>query len=397
MVSHVSVDLPSSRSARRLTIRKKCLYSAIVCIAFFGGLEIAVRLLWSPPSSQTRDVGTRRFITWLSKLSLDDREPLELYEPDGSRLWRLRAGKSFRGINYHHAPQGEQQSIEITINARGYRGPLISETADSNQVHRALCLGDSNFFGYPLDDRHTFPAALERQLNGSVAKEKWSVINAGIPGYSSMQGRRWYDDEFAENHFDWLLISYVNNDAWLQPHSDRSLVESHEIASLSNPAAQWILKAQFPRLLQSWLRSSSTENARSPRVPLDEFQANYSYLIQQARDRRCRVLILDYCVYANYAAYSKILKELAHPDRSVLYFHVGEAAVEAIRSGEYRSVPDSCQDAVKKRWGERLLADNPMLWLYAEFYPEHLNEVGTTWLSSVVAPMLSAGAEDRDH
>jgi hypothetical protein len=43
----------------------------------------------------------------------------------------------------------------------------------------------------------------------------------------------------------------------------------------------------------------------------------------------------------------------------------------------------------QKRWGETLKTHRH-LWMYAEMYPEHLNEAGTAWLADMVRSILIA-------
>ncbi len=42
-----------------------------------------------------------------------------------------------------------------------------------------------------------------------------------------------------------------------------------------------------------------------------------------------------------------------------------------------------------------MLRENPRLWFYAEFHPEHLNELGTEWLADQVAQILLSGEEQE--
>ena len=45
-------------------------------------------------------------------------------------------------------------------------------------------------------------------------------------------------------------------------------------------------------------------------------------------------------------------------------------------------------ERVARRWGPGMLQQHPYLWYFAEYSPEHLNEVGVAWLADRIAPML---------
>ena len=62
------------------------------------------------------------------------------------------------GNGRRHAERAKEAQRDIHRQAAGYRGPEIRD-ADP-PPRRVLCLGDSNFFGYPLDDEHVFPRVL---------------------------------------------------------------------------------------------------------------------------------------------------------------------------------------------------------------------------------------------
>ena len=290
-----SSDQPGLRG---LPVSRKLLYSAVVVVGVFGTAELAARAFWTPLDATQRTVGTRRFVTWLS---VGQRDSGPLYCEDSRLLWKLRPGQ-FDSINHHYVQGGEAQPIQITINEDGYRGRQIQEAANPSKP-RILCLGDSNFFGYPLDDAHAFPNALERTLRRAVGENvpvaklaksfgnqpkvsatsatadmissaarlngHFEVINGGVPGYTVVQGRRWYEERFQDVDFDWLLLSYVNNDAWRQPQTDR---DAFARAALVDG---WFSRICRQSSLVGWLTELRTsqvpEERYVPRVPIDEF------------------------------------------------------------------------------------------------------------------------------
>lgn len=101
-------------------------------------------------------------------------------------------------------------TFRVKVNALGFRGPLPSKRKD---VFRVLCLGDSITFGDKLDEEDSFPAVLERLLQARWPDADVEVLNAGVPGYSSLQGvalwekLRKYDPAV-------VVVAFGVNDLW---------------------------------------------------------------------------------------------------------------------------------------------------------------------------------------
>lgn len=385
-------DSAKPSADREIPLWRKILFAGIVLIAFFGCAELLARTLWHPKVTADA-VGTRKFVTWLSEIALGDESPLDLYVTDAKRLWRLNSGRSFRTENYHRATKGEVQPVEITINAHGYRGKMYTPAEANAARFAVLCLGDSNFFGYPLDDRHAFPFVLEQAIEQRTTEGEACVINAGVPGYSSTQGRLWYDEEFAEQRFNWFLVSFLNNDAWAQPKSDRELL-SHPPSEVALLAQSMVVHSRLLQAVQAAVPRSTSTNDYVARVCLAEYQANIEYFVEQARRHDAQLLFIDYRVYNDYSPYSHVLAEMAQNQPSVHYFYVLDRVTEAFNAGRHLTRYKAQAETVRRRWSEKTLQENPRLWFYAEFHPEHLNEVGTAWLADQVADLMLL-ASDR--
>lgn len=326
-------------------------------------------------------------MNWLSALS--DGEPSgsqQLYQQDGQLLWSLKPDAQIASYNHHFRSGKEQQSIRITVNSSGYRGRKIS-SGDHPQTVRVLCMGDSNFFGYPLDDTHTFPKALENALNRLSTGVRFDVINGGVPGYTVVQGRRMYDKLFAEYHFDWILFSYLNNDAWHQPEHDSTLLRQ---SGLNNSRTiGYLNQLRFVQWARWLLVPEKSPSEYVPRVSLDEYTNEYHSLIADVRRAGAKTLILDYRAYPQYAEYSSVLKEIARSEQ-VAYYSVAEQISTVLPEAKEINRYQALADRVERRWGKDLLRERPYLWYFAEFDPEHLNEVGTAWLADQIALQLLA-------
>ena len=374
-----------------IPLTRKILYSVIVVVVVFGTPELLLRAFWVPPTPASREVGTRRFVTWLSDLAVGKDRGIELYRDDASLLWRLRSGARLDSFNYHCAKDGELQPIRMTINNQGHRGESVPAKKTALNSTRVLCMGDSNFFGYPLDDADVFPRLLAQAMQREMPGKRVEVINGGVPGYSVLQGRRLYEQVFSRHEYDWLLLSYLNNDAWLQPHADRDLFRAR--ASLVGRFAHLGNSIYLVRFGRSLLGTNKGQPAKLvPRVSLEEFVGGYREFIAADRARGAQVMIVDYRAYAKYEPYSSALRDLATAE-GVGYVSVAALTSEAVARGKPESAYADRASRVLRRWGATLLGQRPYLWYYAEYSPEHLNEVGTAWLSDVIAPLLRERAQ----
>ena len=373
----------NGRPANRIPPLRKACYSLVVATLVFGAAEVAARLTGGAAPGGPPSVGTRKFVTWLSGLSSDESHGPDLYTEDRQLLWRLVPDIQVTTSNHHHAPGGARQSVRITINAQGYRGRSL-DAGDDEATFRVLCLGDSNFFGYPLDDQFVFPRALEQALISRQAGSPVQVVNGGVPGYTVAQGRRWYAEKFAGHRFDVILLSYLNNDAWLQPQTDAQLFARHDSASYT--VAKLLQHSQLAARMAGWLAPAVPPEEYRERVPLDEFVRDYEFLIGAALQQRSRVIIVDHRAYPEYEPYSRRLQELARRHR-VDYYPVAEQVTERLKN--LQTVEEYRELAVRayQRWGE-LLGQRPYLWYYAEYYPEHLNELGVAWLADQIAARI---------
>jgi len=380
---NASQSAAGGRSARAIPPWRKAVYAVVVVTLVLGGAELAARLTGSASLGGPPPVGTRRFVTWLAGLSSDESRGPELYAEDRRLLWRLVPGTRVTTSNHHCAPGGERQTVRITINDQGYRG-RTRPVGDEGTAFRVLCLGDSNFFGYPLDDQFVFPQVLENALRRGAPGRPVHVINGGVPGYTIAQGRRWYAEKFADQRYDVILLSYLNNDAWLQPQTDAELFARYD--SLSYSVAKLLQHSQLASRMTAWLVPAVAPEQYVPRVPRDEFVRDYESLIDAAQSRQSRVIIVDHRAYPEYEPYSRQLQELARR-RGVDYCPVAEQVAQRLKDlptvEQYREQAERAY----RRWGE-LLGQRPYLWYYAEYYPEHLNELGAAWLADQIASRI---------
>ncbi|MBD3264816.1 MAG: hypothetical protein GF375_06915 [Candidatus Omnitrophica bacterium] len=105
------------------------------------------------------------------------------------------------------------QGVKVKTDAGGFR-VLDNRRFDRPQdCFTIVCLGGSPTFGWGLDYKYTYTCLLESMLNDDFKGKRYRVINGGIIGYSSYQGRLLFEnrilDEFSP---DIITVSYLVND-----------------------------------------------------------------------------------------------------------------------------------------------------------------------------------------
>jgi lysophospholipase L1-like esterase len=247
---------------RRLTRAAIVLVSVMVAI---GAAEFALRSAgyqYSPVK-----IGANVKDDWREEHAFRDRNLV--YDP--VLIWR---------------PQSGQFS---PFNPQGFRGAPIDRRKPAG-TFRVFALGDSNTFGWDVDEGVNWPAQLHRLL--SASRPGAEVINAGVWGYSSFQGARRFQ-ELLDYQPDVVLVSFGANDAHQVRVADVDYVNRHDrIESLSRATRRFKV-AQL--LVQGWDRleiaTSAAANLR-PRVSLQEYVAHLHDMIRSGREHGVAVVLL---------------------------------------------------------------------------------------------------------
>lgn len=117
-----------------------------------------------------------------------------LYANDVDLKWKLK--KSFK-------------IRDITIDSNGFR--TYREKNENYNDYIILALGDSHTFGMGVSDEQTYPAQLERILSTRF-KHSVNVINAGVPGYNTMQEITYYEKIIKNYQPKLVLLGIVADD-----------------------------------------------------------------------------------------------------------------------------------------------------------------------------------------
>jgi len=171
--------------------------AALSLVAFLLVLEIGLRMAASFDENQLDALMDRPRAEPDRPLFLVD---LIRRHPDDAVVYELRPGTRGRYLGH-----------ELRINSLGMRDEERARRKPPGS-HRSLVLGDSEVFGWGVAQNEAFPAVLERLLQERHPERTFEVLNAGVPGYNSVQEVRVFELRADELAPDLVLINYVDND-----------------------------------------------------------------------------------------------------------------------------------------------------------------------------------------
>lgn len=150
-----------------------------------------------------------------------------VYEPDPLLAFRLRPGA-----------RGAINGNPVVVNSMGLRERELSLAKPAGEI-RILCVGDSNTFGYCVSPELAWPRQLEALLQAQHTGKAIRVINAGVPGYTFLQGYLLLREVGLRYHPD-LVIAGPLHDL----HAMDWKGEHYEILSVSTAAPPLLFPLQ---------------------------------------------------------------------------------------------------------------------------------------------------------
>jgi lysophospholipase L1-like esterase len=103
-----------------------------------------------------------------------------------------------------------ERRISMTVNEQGFRGPSLA-AQKSADVRRIVCVGDSQTFGFGVEEERTWPERL-RVLLSERAPGRFEVLNAGTTAYNTSREVRLLESRLLALEPDVVLLQYFLND-----------------------------------------------------------------------------------------------------------------------------------------------------------------------------------------
>lgn len=245
-----------------ISIVKKVIFAALAFVCFVAISELILSI-----SGFNSYVRNRFFVV---NRALDYPE---VFLRDKKLFWKLKpdqtvTSKFFQGRTYR-------------INSSGLCG---KEIGSKKSKPRIIALGNSCTFGWGIDNSLIYTSILRQLL-----QQKYEVINAGIPGYSSYQGKVFFETELLELKPDYVLVLFGWNDHWAAASNiadkDQQLPPKFVINlqnKLSNLHLYRALKKILLRTIEKDIDSLFDRKSPVYRVALSDFEYNLKTICRTA-------------------------------------------------------------------------------------------------------------------
>ncbi len=340
---------PSPRSARRSI--GSGLLASLAALAAIILVEIVLRVLPAPeePLSPTVFLDRQGGLEEIERAVIEElkgEDPAALranriYLQDEETFWRLKRNATITGKNYL-VPRAVRDRIPftVTLNGDGFRGPALARTKPAGAL-RVIALGNSSTFGWGVDDGATYPARLAAQLGAAFPGRPIEVMNAGIPGFGSFQGKRILASEALARSPDYVVLSFGFNDSRRAATSDSAfaLARARPLARAARVAGRLAIARRIERAIGA-VRGRGAADRLSPgaegrpaaRVPVAEYAANMREMVAAVQNAGARPILLAMVIPQEYRdALVAIAREAPAPILDTRPFLTVRIEDEAVR------------------------------------------------------------------
>lgn len=201
-------------------------------------------------------------------------------------------------------PLGREPTWTAEINSEGFRGP---ERRRGEAPLRVLCVGDSITFGFGVDQGQTWPDYLTRILGERHPGREVEVINAGVAGWSWLQGLRFVELRGLDLDPDIVVVGHGTNDQVFPAR----ITDEERLLSLGGPferafrrLASRLVGTNVYRLLGRTPDRSESESSEGcaeqiarhgtcRRVSLEQIEAAVGKLARVVRDAGADLLVVN--------------------------------------------------------------------------------------------------------
>jgi lysophospholipase L1-like esterase len=174
------------------------------------------------------------------------------------------------------------------FNPQGFRGATVDPEKRPSTL-RIIAIGDSNTFGWDVDEGANWPSQLQGLF--SASRPGTEVINAGVWGYTSFQGLQRFKEMLAF-HPDLVLVSFGGNDAHPVTVPDVEYVRRHDRIERVTRATRKLRLAQLAVAVWDRAQMMNDGGKLGPRVSLDDYKAHLREIVREGRERGVRVVLL---------------------------------------------------------------------------------------------------------
>ncbi len=150
-------------------------------------------------------------------------------------LWR-NAPSASRIVPTNPQAYGREDSWTIRTNSEGFRGAEREDSGAREGVYRILFVGDSVTFGYGVNEGDSFVGRVQAGLRARYPEHRFDVVNAGVPGWSWVQGLRFLQVRGLSLHPNLVVMAHGVNDQFFPA----KLTDNERIKALDSPAPRFL-------------------------------------------------------------------------------------------------------------------------------------------------------------
>lgn len=245
-------------------VARNVAFALVATVLFFGIVEGALRALGIPPVATGAAVHNELY--WVE-------EPNQRAVP--------RSHKEVNG------------SFRVSTDALGLR---LNGGPRQEAPFTIMAMGCSTTFGWGVEDAEAWPAKLENHIRAAGGAVR--VVNAGQPGYSTLQGLWLWDRVGGQVDPDLVILGFVVQDARKVPTSDTDQALSARDAFFLREQVlyrlnlyRWMLRERNEALLR---RQDRAGPEGVYRVAPADYAANLSRLAGRARASGAEVVYFGY-------------------------------------------------------------------------------------------------------
>ncbi len=315
----------------------------------------------------------------------------DLYQWNRYLFFSLRPHRDLQLID-PMAPETtrERTSWSVHTNSRGFRTPEFERARTPGRL-RIVVLGDSSTFGWGVAVEDAYPEQLRHLLAKRMDLDPaWvEVINLGVPGYSTFQGRVLLEGLGLTLRPDFVIWSYLSNDGAATGEADRDAFARRAgwqgaILEVLHTSAAFEALEAWIRVARWRLRPPREPDPRDPRsrnvADYREAADNVRQAVLAARRAGVPMLLLAQCVRRDAAGVLARVAELTHTPlldaTALLDSSLGRIASEVRFQAE--------RAALAERYGDGALRERPYL---LGFLPDacHPNAIGHRIVAEALA------------
>ena len=184
---------------------------------------------------------------------------------------------------------GTLEGTTFRTNRIGLRGPDLR----ADGARRILAVGDSCTFGWRVSDAESYPAQLEALLNQRAGGDRYQVINAGVPGYTSYQGLVYLREHGLALRPEIVVIGLGFNDTFPTGDVETQLARAPLTTPFFVVDDTLIYRSRFYRWMR-WRANQLAPTDLPPRVTAEKYQENLAAMIQAVRATGASPLLISF-------------------------------------------------------------------------------------------------------